>query len=62
MWRLVHSPLGRILTAIKQNETRAAFVGYNVWLYKWLAFTLSAGVAGIAGPCSRSRSNRRIRT
>jgi branched-chain amino acid transport system permease protein len=49
LWRLVHSPFGRILTAIKQNETRAAFVGYNVWLYKWLAFTLSAAVAGIAG-------------
>ena len=28
---------------------RAAFVGYNVWLYKWLAFTLSAAVAGLAG-------------
>ena len=49
LWRLVHSPFGRILTAIKQNETRAAFVGYNVWLYKWLAFTISAGIAGIAG-------------
>jgi branched-chain amino acid transport system permease protein len=49
LWRLVHSPFGRILTAIKQNETRAAFVGYNVWLYKWLAFTISAGVAGVAG-------------
>ena len=36
-------------SAIKQNETRAAFVGYNVWLYKWLAFTISAGVAGLAG-------------
>ena len=45
----MHSPLGRILSAIKQNETRAAFVGYNVWFYKWLAFTLSAAVAGIAG-------------
>jgi len=49
LWRLVHSPFGRILTAIKQNETRAAFVGYNVWLYKWLAFTISAGIAGVAG-------------
>ena len=49
LWRLVHSPFGRILTAIKQNETRAAFIGYNVWLYKWLAFTLSAGIAGVAG-------------
>jgi branched-chain amino acid transport system permease protein len=49
LWRLVHSPFGRVLAAIKQNETRARFVGYNVWLYKWLAFTLSALIAGIAG-------------
>jgi branched-chain amino acid transport system permease protein len=49
LWRLVHSPLGRVLSAIKQNETRADFVGYNVWLYKWLAFTISAAVAGLAG-------------
>ena len=49
LWRLVHSPFGRVLSAIKQNETRARFVGYNVWLYKWLAFTVSALVAGLAG-------------
>ena len=49
LWRLVHSPLGRVLSAIRQNETRAAFVGYNVWLYKWLAFTLSSAIAGLAG-------------
>jgi branched-chain amino acid transport system permease protein len=49
LWRLVHSPFGRVLSAIKQNETRARFVGYNVWAYKWLAFTLSALVAGLAG-------------
>ena len=49
LWRLIHSPLGRVLSAIKQNEMRAAFVGYNVWLFKWLAFTISAGVAGLAG-------------
>jgi branched-chain amino acid transport system permease protein len=49
LWRLVHSPFGRILTAIKQNEVRAAFVGYDVWWYKWIAFTLSTAVAGIAG-------------
>jgi branched-chain amino acid transport system permease protein len=49
LWRLVHSPFGRVLTAIKQNEIRARFVGYNVWLYKWLAFTLSALIAGLAG-------------
>ncbi|TWO70600.1 branched-chain amino acid ABC transporter permease [Caenimonas sedimenti] len=49
LWRLVHSPFGRVLSAIKQNEMRADFAGYNVWIYKWLAFTLSAGLAGLAG-------------
>jgi branched-chain amino acid transport system permease protein len=49
LWRLVHSPFGRILQAIKQNETRATFVGYNVWLYKLSAFTLSAALSGLCG-------------
>jgi branched-chain amino acid transport system permease protein len=45
----VHSRFGKALQAIKQNEMRAGFIGYNVWLYKFLVFTLSAGVAGLAG-------------
>lgn len=49
LWRLVHSPFGRVLQAVKQNETRAAFVGHNVWMYKWVAFVVSAAVAGLAG-------------
>lgn len=49
LWRLVHSPFGRILSAIKQNELRAAFVGYNVWLYKWASFTIASAVSGLAG-------------
>ena len=49
LWRLVHSPFGKVLAAIKQNEMRASFIGYNVWLYKWLVFTLSAAIAGLAG-------------
>lgn len=49
LWRLVHSPWGRVLRAIKQNETRAAFVGHHVWLYKWSAFVLSAALSGLAG-------------
>ncbi len=49
LWRLVHSPFGRVLQAIKQNETRATFVGYNVWLYKFSAFTLSAALSGLCG-------------
>ncbi len=49
LWRLVHSPFGKVLQAIRQNETRARFVGYNVWLFKWAAFSLSAAIAGLAG-------------
>ncbi len=49
LWRLTHSPFGKIIQAIKQNETRARFVGYNVWLYKWLTFSLSAAIAAFAG-------------
>jgi len=49
LWRLVHSPFGRVLAAIRQNEVRAAFVGYDVWRYKWLAITISSAFAGLAG-------------
>lgn len=49
LWRLIHSPFGRVLRAIKQNEMRAGFVGYNVWLYKWSAFVISAALSGLAG-------------
>ena len=49
LWRLVHSPFGRVLAAIRQNELRAAFIGYNVWLYKWASITVASAVAGLAG-------------
>ena len=49
LWRLVHSPFGTVLQAIRQNEERARFVGYNVWLFKWAVFSLSAAIAGLAG-------------
>jgi len=49
LWRLVHSPFGRALQAIRMNETRARFVGYNVWLTKWAVFTLSGMFAGLSG-------------
>ncbi len=49
LWRLVHSRFGRVLSAIRQNEARAAFIGYDVWRYKWLAFVISSAVAGLAG-------------
>ena len=49
LWRLVHSPFGMVLRAIKQNETRMAYLGYRVFVYKWASFTLSCAVAGLAG-------------
>ncbi len=49
LWRLVHSPFGKVLSAIRQNDSRVAFLGYNVWLYKFLIFTGSCAVSGLAG-------------
>ena len=49
LWRLIHSPFGKVIKAIKQNEMRASFIGYNVRLFKFLVFTISAGIAGLAG-------------
>jgi len=47
--RIVGSPFGQVLKAIKQNEPRAVSLGYNVDRYKLLAFVISAGLAGLAG-------------
>ena len=49
LWRLVNSPFGKIIRAIKQNETRVGFLGHNVYLYKWAVFTLSCAISGLAG-------------
>lgn len=47
--RIVESPLGLICQSIRENSSRAAAVGYNVKLYKWLAFTIAGAVTGLAG-------------
>jgi branched-chain amino acid transport system permease protein len=47
--RIVHSPFGHVLQAIRENEPRAISMGYKVNRYKLLAFVLSAGIAGMAG-------------
>ncbi len=49
LWRLVNSPYGRMLSAIRQSETRAAHLGYTVWRYKLSIFVISAAVSGLAG-------------
>jgi branched-chain amino acid transport system permease protein len=47
--RIIHSPFGEVLKAIRENETRAISLGYRTERYKLVAFVLSATLAGIAG-------------
>ena len=49
MWLIVHSPFGMALQAIRDNETRAEFVGVQVWRYRWFAFLVSGVFTGLAG-------------
>ena len=49
MWVIVHSPFGKALQAIRDNETRAEFVGVQVWHYRWVAFLISGAFTGLAG-------------
>jgi branched-chain amino acid transport system permease protein len=49
LWRVVHSPYGKALQAIRMSEMRAGFVGYHVWLIKWSVFAFSGFIAGLAG-------------
>lgn len=48
-WRVVHSPFGRVLVAIRENPSRARALGYPVDWYKVQVFVISAFLAGIAG-------------
>jgi branched-chain amino acid transport system permease protein len=48
-WRVVNSPFGRVLVAIRDNPARARALGYDVERYKIMVFVLSAGLAGLAG-------------
>jgi branched-chain amino acid transport system permease protein len=49
MWVIVHSPFGQALQAIRDNETRAAFLGVRVRRTRWIAFVISGGFTGVAG-------------
>jgi branched-chain amino acid transport system permease protein len=49
MWVIVHSPFGQVLQAIRDNETRAAFLGVRVRRARWIAFMISGGFTGVAG-------------
>jgi ABC-type branched-subunit amino acid transport system ATPase component/ABC-type branched-subunit amino acid transport system permease subunit len=52
LWRLRRSPVGTVLVAIRENEGRAGFIGYDTNRYKLLAFVLSASITGLAGVLS----------
>jgi len=49
IYRIIHSPFGQVLKAIRDNEQRAVSLGYEADRYKLLAFVLSAALAGLAG-------------
>ena len=49
IYRAIHSPFGQVLKAIRENEPRAISLGYDTARYKFLAFLLSAALAGLAG-------------
>lgn len=49
VYRIIHSPFGQVLKAIRENEPRAVSLGYRVNRYKLATFVLSATLAGLAG-------------
>ena len=49
IYRTIHSPFGEVLQAIRENESRALSLGYDVDHFKLLAFVISATLAGLAG-------------
>lgn len=49
MWVIVHSPFGKALQAIRDNETRAEFIGIRIRRYRLIAFVISGIFTGVAG-------------
>jgi branched-chain amino acid transport system permease protein len=49
IYRTIHSPFGQVLKAIRENESRAVSLGYQVERFKLIAFVISASLAGMAG-------------
>jgi branched-chain amino acid transport system permease protein len=47
--RVIHSPFGQVLKAVRENEPRAVSLGYRADQYKLIAFVLSAALSGLAG-------------
>jgi branched-chain amino acid transport system permease protein len=49
VYRVIHSPFGQVIKAIRENEARAISLGYRPEHYKLIAFVLSATLSGVAG-------------
>jgi branched-chain amino acid transport system permease protein len=49
MWVIVHSPFGKALQAIRDNETRARFLGLRIRRFRWASFLISGTFTGLAG-------------
>ena len=58
--RIIHSPFGEVLKAIRENEPRAISLGYKTDRYKLVAFVLSATLAGVAGVDQGDRAADRL--
>ena len=57
LYRLVHSRFGRVIEAIRENEARAAAIGFPVYGYKLLCFVISGAIAGLAGALVANQSS-----
>jgi branched-chain amino acid transport system permease protein len=49
MYRVVNSPFGHALRGIRESESRMRALGYNTWLYKYIAFIIAGLFAGVGG-------------
>jgi branched-chain amino acid transport system permease protein len=49
LYRIITSPFGHVIVGIRENERRIRHLGYDVWSYKFVAFTASGALSGLAG-------------
>ena len=49
LWQVIRSPFGAALIGIRESERRMQVLGYNTWLYKYVAFIISGMLAGLSG-------------
>jgi branched-chain amino acid transport system permease protein len=56
VWRLLNARFGHVLQALRENETRMAAIGFPVYRYKLIAFTLAGAMAGLAGALMANQS------